>query len=312
MSALLRMRELSRVFRVRRGFFAPSATLKAVDGFSLDLFAGESIGLVGESGCGKSTLARMVAGLLPPSSGSMEFRGRPVSVESAELRGRVQMVFQDPFSSLNPRMRVGTSVGEPLATRGVPRAERRERVEEGFRLVGLSAEQTRLFPHEFSGGQRQRIAVARALITRPELLVCDEPVSALDASVQAQVLNLLCDMLERFGLTLVFISHALAAVGFMCRRIVVMYLGKPVEVATRDALFDRAAHPYSRALVAGMPSRADRDLPPLLRGELQSPLNPPSGCAFHPRCPEVAAVCRECDPRTVELGEGRTVRCHLY
>jgi peptide/nickel transport system ATP-binding protein len=255
----------------------------------------------------------MLVGLLAPSSGSMEFDGLPMKRDMTALRGRLQMVFQDPFSSLNPRMRAGTSVGEPLAIRGIARAQRRERVEECFRLVGLTAEQTRLYPHEFSGGQRQRIAVARALITRPDVLVCDEPVSALDASVQAQVLNLLREVQERFGLSLLFISHALAVVAFMCRRIAVMYLGRIVELAARDDFFQQAAHPYSQALIEAMPSHSQRrGLPPALRGEPPSPLNPPSGCAFHPRCSQAMPVCRETMPELMELGGGRLVRCHLH
>ena len=309
---LLRISDFWRTFRVRRGLFAPTALLHAVQDVSLELHKGESLGLVGESGCGKSTLARMLVGLLAPSSGSMEFDGLPVRDMTA-LYGRMQMVFQDPFSSLNPRMRVGASVGEPLAIRGVATAQRRERVEESFRLVGLTAEQARLFPHEFSGGQRQRIAVARALITRPDALVCDEPVSALDASVQAQVLNLLRDVQERFGLTLLFISHALAVVAFMCGRIAVMYLGRIVELASRDELFRQAAHPYSQALIESMPSHSRaRGLPPVLRGEPPSPLNPPAGCAFHPRCSRAMPVCREKIPELTDLGGGRLVRCYLY
>jgi peptide/nickel transport system ATP-binding protein len=310
---LLRVERLSRGFPARRGLFAPPAVLRAVDEITLELNAGESLGLVGESGCGKSTLARMIVGLLPPTSGSMEFKGRPLLHGAPELRGRLQMIFQDPFSSLNPRMRVGTSVGEPLAVRGTPRGERRRLAEESLVLVGIAAEQSRLFPHEFSGGQRQRIAVARALITRPDVLVCDEPVSALDASVQAQVLNLLRDVQERFGPGMLFISHALAVVAFMCRRVAVMYLGKLVETATREEFFSRAAHPYSRALIAAMPSRTGkRGFPPLLRGEPPSPLNPPSGCAFHPRCPQVMPVCREEAPELSRLGKEHMVRCRLY
>ena len=310
--ALLRISDLWRTFRVRRGLFAPPSLLHAVQGVSLELHKGESLGLVGESGCGKSTLARMLVGLLAPSSGSMEFDGLPVWDRTA-LSGRLQMVFQDPFSSLNPRMRVGVAVGEPLAVRGVAGAQRRERVEESLRLVGLTAEQARLFPHEFSGGQRQRIAVARALITRPDVLVCDEPVSALDASVQAQVLNLLREVQERFGLALLFISHALAVVAFMCARIAVMYLGRIVELAGRDALFQQAAHPYSQALIEAMPSHSrTRGLPPVLRGEPPSPLHPPAGCAFHPRCSRAMPVCSEKMPELTELGGGRLVRCHVY
>jgi peptide/nickel transport system ATP-binding protein len=310
--ALLQLSNVSRSFRVRRGFFAPPSPLHAVNGVSLELYRGQSLGLVGESGCGKSTLARILVGLLAPSSGSVEFDGLPVRERTA-LYGRVQMVFQDPFSSLNPRMRVGTSVGEPLAVRGVTGTQLRERIVESFHLVGLTAEQARLFPHEFSGGQRQRIAVARALITRPAVLVCDEPVSALDASVQAQVLNLLREVQERFGLSLLFISHALAVVAFMCRRIAVMYLGRIVELATRDELFQQAAHPYSQALIEAMPSRSrPRGLPPALRGEPPSPLDPPAGCAFHPRCAQAMPLCREKVPELTQLGGGRLVRCHLH
>jgi peptide/nickel transport system ATP-binding protein len=308
--ALLRVSNLSRTFRARRGLFAPPALLHAVQDVSLDLYRGESLGLVGESGCGKSTLARMIVGLLPPGAGSMEFDGLPV--REASLRGRLQMIFQDPFSSLNPRMRVGASVGEPLTVRGTAKTQVRERVAEALRLVGLTEEQARLFPHEFSGGQRQRVAVARALITRPDVLVCDEPVSALDASVQAQVLNLLREVQERFGLSLLFISHALAVVAFMCRRIAVMYLGRIVELAMRDELFQQAAHPYSQALIAAMPSRArPRGLPPVLQGEPPSPLHPPAGCAFHPRCSQAVPVCREEVPDLKALGGGRLVRCHM-
>ncbi|MDR0239716.1 MAG: ABC transporter ATP-binding protein [Deltaproteobacteria bacterium] len=310
--ALLRLTDVSRTFRMRRGLFAPPAPLHAVNGVSLDLYRGQSLGLVGESGCGKSTLARILVGLLAPSSGSMEFDGLPVQDRTA-LYGRVQMVFQDPFSSLNPRMRVGTSVGEPLAIRGMAGAQLRERVAESFRLVGLAAEQMRLFPHEFSGGQRQRIAVARALITRPDVLVCDEPVSALDASVQAQVLNLLREVQENFGPSLLFISHALAVVAFMCTRIAVMYQGRIVELATRDELFQQAAHPYSQALIEAMPSHSrTRGLPPVLPGEPPNPLHPPAGCAFHPRCAKAMPVCRENAPELTELDGGRLARCHLY
>ncbi len=308
---LLLTRNLSRTFRARGGLLAPPLFLRAVDDVSLELRRGESLGLVGESGCGKSTLGRMLVGLLPPGSGSIEFEGRTIPPDGSLLRGRVQMVFQDPFSSLNPRMRVGDSAGEPLAVRGVPRALRREQVEESFALVGLTAAQARLFPHEFSGGQRQRIAVARALITRPAALICDEPVSALDASVQAQVLNLLCDVRERFGLSLLFISHALSVVAFMCRRIAVMYLGRLVELADRDELFKEAAHPYSRALMAAMPSRG-RGLSFVPAGEPPSPVNPPPGCTFHPRCPHVMSICRVQAPEQTNLGAEHVVRCHLY
>ena len=317
---ILELEHVTRTFAVRRGLLEGQAPLRAVDDVSLSLSAGEALGLVGESGCGKSTLGRMAVGLLSPSAGEVRLGGTPLHTAHGRrnradaVPGRLQMVFQDPFSSLNPRLPVGISVGEPLAARGVSGPRRREAVAEMLQLVGLSPEHGRRFPHEFSGGQRQRIAVARALITRPDVVVCDEPVSALDASVQAQVLNLLRDVQERFGPAYLFISHDLAVVGFMCPRILVMYLGRLVEEAPREALFETPAHPYTQALLASMPSRepGKRVPPPVLPGELPSPLQPPSGCAFHPRCPRAMDICRREAPPWSELAEGRRVRCHLY
>lgn len=326
---LLQLRDVSRTFSVRRGFMAGHALLRAVDGVNLSLHKGQTLGLVGESGCGKSTLGRMAVGLLEPSAGEVLLDGKPYVRGAAGVEaGRLQMVFQDPFSSLNPRLSVGASIGEPLTARGVSRSQRRQVVAEMLELVGLSPEQGRRFPHEFSGGQRQRVAVARALITRPDVIVCDEPVSALDASVQAQILNLLRDVQERFGPAYLFISHDLAVVGFMCAQIMVMYLGKIVEESPREALFDAPAHPYTQALLASMPSRdmgqkhgaqGRADQPKcygqgpsiVLAGELPSPLSPPSGCAFHPRCPQVMDICRQQAPQWHSVGP-RRVRCHLY
>ena len=256
-SALLRLEDVSRVFDIRRGLFGDRRSLVAVDHVSLNLAKGASIGLVGESGCGKSTLGRLACGLLTPSAGQVLLDGRPLPPAGADswAAGRIQMIFQDPFSSLNPRLSVGSAVAEPLAARGVSRAERRAQAEDMLTTVGLGGMGNR-YPHEFSGGQRQRIAVARALITRPDVVVCDEPVSALDASVQAQTLNLLRDVQEQFGPAYLFISHDLAVVGFLCRHIMVMYLGQIVEEAPTDALFDGAAHPYTQALMAAMPRAA--------------------------------------------------------
>jgi peptide/nickel transport system ATP-binding protein len=324
--ALLDIRDASRVFYARRGLFdAAQAEIRAVAHVSLTIARGETLGLVGESGCGKSTLGRLIVRLLAPSGGDILLDGRSLfhppdradkanAAFTADLPGRLQMVFQDPFSSLNPRLPVGVSVAEPLRARGVPASERRERTLEMLRLVGLAPEYAARFPHEFSGGQRQRIAIARALITHPDLVVCDEAVSALDASIQAQVLNLLADMRERFGLTYVFISHNLEVVGHMSDRVAVMYLGHVVELTARDDLFDAPGHPYTVALIGAVPDRdpARRGRRVLLAGELPSPLNPPPGCPFHPRCPRVMDVCRKTMPPPSLLGPGHTVCCHLY
>lgn len=311
---LLELRNVWRRFAVRRGFGRAPGLLTAVAGVDLCLRAGESLGLVGESGCGKSTLGRLACGLLSPDEGAVLLDGRPLPPAGprSEAAGRVQMVFQDPFSSLNPRWRVGTSAEEPLVRdASLSRAERRARVAEMFARVGLAGMEDR-YPHEFSGGQRQRIAVARALMTRPDVIVCDEPVSALDASVQAQVLNLLKDVQEDMGPAYLFISHDLAVVSFMCPRVAVMYLGRLVEEGPRESLLRAPAHPYTRALVASMPS-ADAATP--LSGlpdggELPSPLAPPPGCAFHPRCGRATAECRTLPLDWQELDEGWRVRCH--
>ena len=310
---LLALEDVSRRFLVRRGWFGEPQQLTAVAGVSLGLRRGESLGLVGESGCGKSTLGRLACGLLTPSEGRVLLEGRELPPASAAswAAGRIQMVFQDPFSSLNPRLSVRASVAEPLAARDMPRAERRRLADEMLATVGLEGMGGR-YPHEFSGGQRQRIAVARALITRPDVVICDEPVSALDASVQAQVLNLLCDAQERFSPSYLFISHDLAVVGFICPRILVMYLGQVVEEAPRERLFAGAAHPYSQALLAAMPTGdGESRLPRILEGELPSPLNPPAGCRFHPRCPKAVDICRREPPAWKEIAPGWRARCHL-
>lgn len=311
---LLELRHVTRTFVVRRGWAAEHAHIFAVNGVSLHLTAGETLGLVGESGCGKSTLGRIAVGLLPPSAGQVLTAGRPLYEKGVArtVVGRLQMIFQDPFSSLNPRLSIGASIAEPLTVRGMPAHERRAAVADMLEMVGLAPAQAGRFPHEFSGGQRQRIAVARALITRPDVVVCDEPVSALDASVQAQVLNLLRDMQERFRPAYLFISHDLAVVGFLCARIAVMYLGSIVEEAPREALFERAAHPYTQALLASMPSHDPeaRHTATLLAGELPSSLAPPPGCAFHPRCPKVMDICRKESPPWTERAHGWRVYCH--
>lgn len=317
---LLALRDVSRVFAVRGGLLGQVRELRAVTGVSFSLSRGESVGLVGESGCGKSTLGRLACGLLLPSSGEVRFEGMPLPAAgpASPVAGRIQMVFQDPFSSLNPRMRVGASVAEGLRAPGAATRLAMagvtgtvdELVAAMFDQVGLAGMERR-YPHEFSGGQRQRVALARALVTRPDLVVCDEPVSALDASVQAQVLNVMRDLQERLSLSLLFISHDLSVVGFMCSRVLVMYLGEIVEELSRDTLFAGGAHPYTGALFHAMPDRSRRGAPQkLVGGEIPSPLAPPPGCRFHPRCPRAMAICREEAPAWRELAPGWRVRCH--
>ncbi len=316
MTPALHVKNLSRTFHVRRGILGESFPLRAVDAINLELQQGEILGLVGESGCGKSTLGRMIAGLLAPSCGEVLTHGQSLYSAQGKARhdGSIQMIFQDPYSSLNPRLSIGLSIAEPLTVQGVPKKERTQRVEEMLELVGFRPEQASRYPHEFSGGQRQRIAVARALITQPQIIICDEPVSALDASVQAQVLNLLCHVQERFAPTCIFISHDLAVVGFMCPRIAVMYLGRMIEDAPREDLFQRPAHPYTQALLLSIPSLdpSQKIITPPLSGELPSPLAPPTGCTFHPRCPQAMPQCQQEAPSWTEISAKHRVRCHLY
>lgn len=318
MAELLKVERVSRSFTVRRGLLGQIATLKAVDSVSFQLARGSSVGLVGESGCGKSTLGRLVCGLMAPSAGAISFAGRPLPRAGAGswASGQIQMIFQDPASSLNPRLRISLAVAEPLIAKGEKSRNALQRAEELLGTVGLAG-MGRRYPHQFSGGQRQRIAIARALITRPGLIVCDEPVSALDASVQAQILNLLKDMQKRFQPAYLFISHDLAVIGFICSRIMVMYLGQIVEEASATQLFEHAAHPYSNALLAAMPqgeqiwADGKARLPRPLSGELPSPIDPPPGCYFHPRCPIAKEVCSRVDPPWKEMGPGWRARCHF-
>lgn len=302
MSTLLELFDISRHYAITGGLLGlKKGTARAVDGVSLAIGQGESLGLVGESGCGKSTLARCVLGLEPLAGGRVEFQGRDITLwPEKELRRQMQMVFQDPYSSLNPRMRVGAIVAEPLVIHGIGSgAERTAKTLDLLTLVGLPETMAERYPHQLSGGQRQRVAVARALALNPALVVCDEPVSALDVSIQAQVLLLLQDLRARMGLTYLFISHDLAVVGQVCDRIAVMYLGKVVEAAPSDALVKRPRHPYTSALLSAVPvpDPGHQRSRQHLTGELPSPLNPPDGCPFHPRCPKVMERCaREFPP----------------
>jgi len=293
--------------------------IRAVDDVSFAIERGEVLGLVGESGCGKSTTGRLILRLVEPSAGSIRFEGRDLLALSPPklwaTRQRMQIVFQDPFASLNPRMRVGGIVAEPLAIYGRgDGAERRRQVAELLEVVGLDAAFAERYPHELSGGQRQRIGIAAALALRPSLIVADEPVSALDVSVQAQVLNLLMELRERFGLTYLFISHDLHVVLHMSDRVAVMYLGEIVEIGPRDALYGDAHHPYTQVLLSAVPVadptlRRERIVP---KGEVASPLAVPSGCRFHPRCPFVFDRCRVERPALRTVGEGHEAACHLY
>ena len=314
--AVLEAVDLARHYEVKRGLFAGSATVKALAGASFTLEAGKTLAVVGESGCGKSTLARLITLIETPTSGQLLIHGDDVAEADAaavkRLRQDVQIVFQDPYGSLNPRKRIGTILEEPLVinTR-MSAAERKARAQEMIAKVGLRAEQYGRYPHMFSGGQRQRIAVARALMLQPRILVADEPVSALDVSIQAQVLNLLMDLQEEFDLAYLFISHDLSVVRHIADEVMVMYLGRPVEHGTRDAIFQAPAHPYTRALLASTPTvdprhRRERIQ---LQGELPSPINPPSGCAFHKRCPFATKLCSQERPE-LRRHDGRRVACH--
>ena len=314
MSATLQITDLKVHFPGRGG-----APVRAVDGVSLSIAPGETLGLVGESGCGKSTVSNATVGLLPPTAGSVRVLGTELAGADAktlrDIRARAQMVFQDPVTSLNPRMTIGAAVGEPLLVRGIARgAALKARVGELLEEVGLRAENATRYPHQFSGGQRQRIVIARALALRPALLVCDEPVSALDVSVRAQILNLLVALQTRYGMSTLFVSHDLAVVRHVCDRVAVMYLGRIAEIAPRDALYSAPRHPYTRALLAAVPEpdpaiqRAKPRVP--LAGEIPSPANPPPGCRFHTRCPLATEICRQQVPELRMVGES-AVACHL-
>jgi len=317
---VIEVTELKKHFPVRKGFLRRKiGQVLAVDGVSFAIAAGETLGLVGESGCGKSTLARAVLRLIEPTSGAIRLEGHDITALSKAAlrpyRREMQIIFQDPFSSLNPRMAVGDIVGEPLQVHDMGDVrERKLRVAALFAQVGLGAAQLGSFPHEFSGGQRQRICIARALALNPKLIVADEPVSALDVSVRAQVINLMMDLQQERDLSYLFITHDLAVVGHISHRIAVMYLGKIVEYADKAALLRNPLHPYTEALLAAVPvpdprmKRKKRHL----QGDIPSPINPPPGCAFHPRCPYAETRCKREAPRLTEVAPGHLVSCHRH
>ena len=303
---------------LRKYFGSGPQPVRAVDGVSFAIREGETLGLVGESGSGKSTIGRMLIRLLDPTDGEIRLEGRDIARISQRqmrpLRSRMQIIFQDPYASLNPRMRIRQILGEALDTHGLARGkgERQARIAELLDLVGLRPEYADRYPHEFSGGQRQRIGVARALAVEPSFIVADEPLSALDVSIQAQVVNLLCDLKDRFGLTMLFISHDLDVVEFLCDRVIVLYLGKIMEIAPTETLYHHPRHPYTQALLAASPipdpaqRRADR---PLLTGDIPSPANPPSGCVFRTRCPHALPACAETVPALAEAAPGHWKAC---
>jgi oligopeptide transport system ATP-binding protein len=315
---LLELESLQVRFPVERGFFGRGTrVVHAVEDVSLTVAAGEAVGLVGESGCGKTTLGRALLRLIEPTSGTIRFNGEDIThLPAGELRSRrrqFQMIFQDPFGSLNPRLTVGQSLAEPLEIHGIAStpAERTERIAALLRSVGLHADHADRYPHEFSGGQRQRIVIARALAVEPKLLVCDEPVSALDVSVQAQVVNLLQDLQRERGVALLFISHDLAVVEHLCQRVAVMYLGRVVELGPAREVCRRPSHPYTAALLSAVPTldATSRQKRIVLRGDPPSPIDPPSGCPFHPRCPIAQDRCRSERPALREIQPGRWSAC---
>jgi oligopeptide/dipeptide ABC transporter ATP-binding protein len=316
---LVEVQSLKKYFPIRKGLLQREvARVHAVDDVTFAVREGETLGLVGESGCGKSTLGRTVVRLLEPTEGAVLFQGRDISDLGTRslrpLRRQMQMVFQDPYASLNPRKRVGSIIGTPLKIHGVAKSERRQRVQELLETVGLSPEHYNRFPHEFSGGQRQRIGVARALALRPKLIVADEPVSALDVSIQSQMLNLLDDLQKELQLTYIFIAHDLGVVRHVSDRIAVMYLGKLVELSPAEELYQRPIMPYTEALLSAVPI-PDPDLSTkreriVLEGDVPSPINPPSGCRFHPRCRYMTDICKEVEPPLVDYGNGHLAACH--
>jgi len=320
MNHLVDVKDLKIHFPIKKGLLSKVVGyVYAVDGVSFHLETGETLGVVGESGCGKTTTALGAFRLIPVTSGSIHYNGEDITeadkTRLGQLRREIQVVFQDPYSSLNPRMTVNSILSDPMDIHNVyPGNERNERIAYLLEKVGLSPDYARRYPHEFSGGQRQRIGIARALALNPKLIIGDEPVSALDVSIQAQIINLLMDLQQEFGLSYIIVAHDLAVVEHICDRIMVMYLGKVVETATHDNLYGDPRHPYAEALLSAIPvadPRHDKKRI-ILEGDVPSPIHPPSGCRFHPRCPQRMDICSENQPELKDLGDGHRVSCFLY
>lgn len=319
MSALLQVKGLKKYFPISSGGVVGRTVgqVKAVDDVSFSIEEGETLGLVGESGCGKSTTGRSIIRLIEPTEGEITFQNINLSQlkgrELREARKDLQIVFQDPYASLNPRKTIGATLEEPLVIHGITKTERKKRVLELLEIVGLTEYHAGAYPHEFSGGQRQRIGIARALITKPKLVVADEPVSALDVSIQSQILNLMKDLQDQFKLTYLFISHDLSVVRHVSDRVGVMYLGRLVEIASKGELYSNPTHPYTEALLSAAPHLNPREKPQrvILKGDIPSPANPPSGCAFHTRCNKCMDLCTTSRPELQEIKSGHFVACHL-
>ncbi|MBU9719945.1 MULTISPECIES: ABC transporter ATP-binding protein [Bacillaceae] len=318
--ALLEVKNLKKYFDVTGGVLSRKVgEVKAVDDVSFEVYEKEVLGIVGESGCGKSTTGKTLLRLIEPTEGEVHFDGVDITKLNSEgmrkLRRDMQIIFQDPYASLNPRHKVEKILSEPLIVHGITsKQERQEKVRKILEVVGLPPEAAKRYPHQFSGGQRQRIGIARALIVNPRLIICDEPVSALDVSIQSQILNLMEDLQEEFGLTYVFIAHDLSVVKHISHRVGVMYLGRMVELASNEDLYDNPLHPYTKSLLSAVPD-PDPDLKTdriILEGDVPSPSNPPSGCAFHTRCSECMDICKQVRPEFVEIRDNHFVACHLY
>ena len=321
---LFKIKDLQQWFPIKKGMLKKTVGhVKAVDGISLEIYKGETLGIVGESGCGKSTFGKSIMMLERPTGGEVlfnfggEFKDitKFNSKEMLEFRKRVQMVFQDPYSALNPQKKIYTAFEEPLKVHGINTKEEREKImAEVLRMVNIQPDYLLRYPHEFSGGQRQRLCIARALEVHPQVLICDEPVSALDVSIQAQVLNLMKDIQKEMNLTYLFIAHDLPVVQYMSDRIVVMYLGKIVEIADKHGLYEQPLHPYTKALLSAIPvpKIGGKQKRQVLQGEVPSPIRKPTGCAFHPRCPNCMEICRQEDPQLIQRPDGHCVACHLY